>query len=45
MLDIDPGSGECGGFAVHASVAEAAASAGASRQAVAPIRRQPARVR
>jgi anti-sigma B factor antagonist len=33
------------GFAVHASVAEAAASAEASRQAVAPIRRQPARMR
>jgi anti-sigma B factor antagonist len=33
------------GFAVHASVAEAAASAGASLQAVVPIRRQPARMR
>jgi anti-anti-sigma factor len=33
------------GFAVHASVAEAAASAGGSRQAVVPIRRQPARTR
>jgi hypothetical protein len=33
------------GFAVHASVAEAAASAGASWQAVVPIRRQPARMR
>ncbi len=30
---------EGGGFAVHASVAEAAASAGASRQVVVPIRR------
>jgi anti-sigma B factor antagonist len=29
------------GFAVHATVAAAAASAGASRQAVVPIRRQP----
>ena len=36
---------EGGGFAVHASVAEAAASAGASRQVVVPIRRQPARMR
>jgi len=33
------------GFAVHASVAEAAASAGPSRQSVVPIRRQPARMR
>ena len=33
------------GFAVHASVAEAAASAGGSRQAVAPIRQQPVRMR
>jgi anti-anti-sigma factor len=33
------------GFDVHASVAEAAASAGGSRQAVVPIRRQPARMR
>jgi anti-sigma B factor antagonist len=33
------------GFAVHASVAEAAASAGGSRQAVVPIRRQPGRMR
>jgi anti-sigma B factor antagonist len=30
---------EDGGFAVHASVAEAAASAGAARQVVVPIRR------
>jgi anti-sigma B factor antagonist len=36
---------EMDGFAVHASVAEAAASAGASRQAVVPIRRQPAKMR
>ena len=36
---------EADGFAVHASVAEAAASAGASRQAVVPIRRQPAKMR
>jgi anti-sigma B factor antagonist len=36
---------ESDGFAVHASVAEAAASAGGSRQAVVPIRRQPARMR
>ncbi len=33
------------GFAVHASVAEAAASAGAFRQAVVPIGRQPTRMR
>jgi anti-sigma B factor antagonist len=33
------------GFAVHAGVAEAAASAGASRQSVAPILRQPVRMR
>ena len=33
------------GLAVHASVAEAAASAGAFRQAVAPIGRQPTRMR
>jgi anti-sigma B factor antagonist len=33
------------GFAVHASVAEAAASAGACRQAVVPIRGQPTRMR
>jgi anti-sigma B factor antagonist len=33
------------GFAVHPSVAEAAASAGASAQPVAPIRRQPTRMR
>lgn len=33
------------GFTVPASVAEAAASAGAPRQAVAPIRRRPARMR
>ena len=33
------------GFAVHASVAEAAASAGAFRQAVAPIGLQPTRMR
>ncbi len=33
------------GFDIHASLAEAAASAGASRQVVAPIRRQPARMR
>ena len=33
------------GFAVHASVAEAAAGAGGSRQAVVPIRRQPIRMR
>ncbi len=36
---------ESDGFAVPASVAEAAASAGASRQAVVPIRRQPIRMR
>lgn len=36
---------ESDGFAVQASVAEAAASAGASRQAVVPIRRQPIRMR
>lgn len=36
---------EVDGFAVHASVAEAAASAGASWQAVVPIPRQPAEVR
>jgi anti-sigma B factor antagonist len=34
---------EADGFAIHASVAEAAASAGASRKVVAPIRREPAR--
>jgi hypothetical protein len=72
MLDMDLGSGECGGyaggdvllaapqrlvrqvltiiregdgFAVHASVAKAAAGAGGSRQAVVPIRRQPTRMR
>jgi hypothetical protein len=69
MLDMDLGSGECGGyaivalraerpvwrviaiiregdgFAVQARVAEAAASAGASRQAIVPIRRQPTRMR
>jgi anti-anti-sigma regulatory factor len=33
------------GFEIHASVAEAAASAGASRQVIVPIRRQPARMR
>jgi anti-anti-sigma factor len=33
------------GFAVHASVVEAAASAGAFRQAVAPIGLQPTRMR
>ena len=33
------------GFAVHASVAEAAASAAAFRQAVVPIGRQPTRMR
>ena len=32
------------GFDIHASVAEAAASAGSSRQVVAPIPRQPARM-
>jgi anti-sigma B factor antagonist len=37
--------GEGAGFAVHASVAEAAASARASRQTVAPIRRQLTRMR
>jgi anti-sigma B factor antagonist len=36
---------EVDGFAVHASVAAAAASAGAARQAVAPIPRQPANMR
>ena len=36
---------EADGFAVHASVAEAAAGAGGSRRAVVPIRRQPARMR
>jgi anti-anti-sigma factor len=36
---------ELDGFAVHASVAEAAASAGASWQAVMPIPRQPAETR
>jgi anti-sigma B factor antagonist len=36
---------EVDGFAVHASVAAAAASAGASWQAVVPIPRQPAEVR
>ena len=36
---------EIDGFAVYASVAEAAASAGASRPAVVPIQRQPARMR
>lgn len=36
---------EVDGFAVHASVAEAAASAGASWQAVVPLPRQPAEVR
>lgn len=35
---------EGAGLAVHASVAEAAASAGASRLAVAPIRRQATRI-
>lgn len=34
-----------GGFAVHASVAEAAASAGASRQVVVPLQRLPVRMR
>jgi hypothetical protein len=33
------------GFAIHASVAEAAASAGASRQAVVPIRLRPTKMR
>ncbi len=36
---------EADGFVVHASVAEAAASAGASRQVVVPIRRQTAKMR
>jgi anti-sigma B factor antagonist len=36
---------EVDGFAVHASVAEAVASAGASWQAVVPIPRQPTKVR
>jgi hypothetical protein len=36
---------ECDGFAVHPSAAAAAASARASAQAVAPIRRQPTRMR
>ena len=36
---------EVDGFTVHASVAEAAASAGASRQVVVPIRRQTAKMR
>ena len=36
---------EVDGFAVHASVAEAAASTGASRQVVVPIRRKPAKLR
>jgi hypothetical protein len=36
---------EVDGFAVHASVAEAAASAGASWQAVMPIPRQPTETR
>jgi anti-sigma B factor antagonist len=36
---------EVDGVAVHASVAEAAASAGASRQVVVPIQRQPAKLR
>jgi anti-anti-sigma factor len=36
---------EIDGFAVHASVAAAAASESASRQAVVPIRRQPAKMR
>ena len=42
--EID-GFWEIDGFAVHASVADAAASAGASRQAVVPIQRQPAKMR
>jgi anti-sigma B factor antagonist len=37
--------GEGDGFAVHASVVEAAASAGAFRQAVVPIGLQPTRMR
>jgi anti-sigma B factor antagonist len=36
---------EAAGFGLHASVAEAAASAGPSRQEVIPIRRQPAKLR
>jgi anti-sigma B factor antagonist len=36
---------EAGGAGLHASVAQAAASARASRQAVVPIQRQPARMR
>ena len=36
---------EVDGFAVHGSVAEAVASAGAVRQVVVPIRRQPAKMR
>jgi len=36
---------EVDGFAVHASVAEAAAGAEGSRQTVVPIRRQPAKLR
>jgi hypothetical protein len=36
---------ESDGFAVQARVAEAAASAGASRRAIVPIRRQPIRMR
>jgi hypothetical protein len=69
MLDMDLGSGECGGYAIvalraerlvrrviaiiwesdgfaaQARVAEPAASAGACRQAIVPIRRQPTRMR
>jgi hypothetical protein len=48
MLDMDLGSGECGGYAVvalrGASMAEAAASAGASRRAVVPIQPQLTRI-
>lgn len=36
---------EVDGFAVHGSVAEAVANAGASRQVVVPIQRQPAKMR
>jgi anti-sigma B factor antagonist len=36
---------EVDGFSVHASVTGAAASAGASRQMIAPIRRQPTKMR